>query len=147
MNAVREAIVVTGRRWIGTPFRHQASLRGVGCDCIGLITGVARELGFESAERFGNDQRFRGYAKQPEPTMLKAAVSEYLDPVDLADVQPGDILLLRYKREPQHFALRVERDGLPYMVHGYGPKEVVENRIDEKWRGRIVGAYKYREVP
>ncbi|MGG2476222.1 peptidase P60, partial [Rhizobium sp. BR5] len=22
--------------WIGTPYRHQASLQGVGCDCLGL---------------------------------------------------------------------------------------------------------------
>ena len=25
------------RSWIGTPYRHQASLKGVGCDCLGLL--------------------------------------------------------------------------------------------------------------
>ena len=29
-------------RWIGTPYRHQASLKGVGCDCLGLVRGVWR---------------------------------------------------------------------------------------------------------
>ena len=30
--------------WIGTPYRHQASQKGVGCDCLGLVRGVWREL-------------------------------------------------------------------------------------------------------
>lgn len=148
MNAVREAIVIEARQWIGTPFAHQASLKGIGCDCIGLVSGVGRALGFKDAERFRDDTRFRGYARTPEPKMLAAAVAEYLDPVDFESTDPGDILLFRFKEEPQHFALLVERGFERYMIHCYmQARGVVENRIDEKWRGRIVGAYKYREVP
>ena len=40
----RDAIVAEAHRWIGTPYRHQASLRGVGCDCLGLLRGVWREV-------------------------------------------------------------------------------------------------------
>jgi len=35
----RQLIVVETRDWIGTPYRHQASLKGVGCDCLGLVRG------------------------------------------------------------------------------------------------------------
>ncbi len=38
----RDMIVAETRRWIGTPYRHQASLQGVGCDCLGLVRGVWR---------------------------------------------------------------------------------------------------------
>ena len=38
----RAAIVAEARGWIGTPYRHQASLKGVGADCIGLVRGVWR---------------------------------------------------------------------------------------------------------
>lgn len=146
MNYVREAIVIEARQWIGTPFRHQASVKGVGCDCIGLIAGVGREMGFKDAERFRADPRFRGYARTPEPQMLQTAVSEYLEPVKSAE--PGDIMLFRFKDEPQHFALVVDRGSERYMVHSYmQARGVVENRIDEKWARRMVGAYKYREVP
>ncbi len=31
----REDIVRAARGWIGTPYRHQASLKGVGTDCLG----------------------------------------------------------------------------------------------------------------
>ena len=33
-----------GAGWIGTPYRHQASLKGVGCDCLGLVRGVWRAV-------------------------------------------------------------------------------------------------------
>lgn len=36
------AIVSEARSWIGTPYRHQASLKGIGCDCLGLVRGVWR---------------------------------------------------------------------------------------------------------
>lgn len=37
-------IVACARGWIGTPFRHQAAVRGAGCDCLGLVRGVWREM-------------------------------------------------------------------------------------------------------
>ena len=40
----RDEIVEAARAWLGTPYHHQASLRGVGCDCLGLVRGVWREL-------------------------------------------------------------------------------------------------------
>ncbi len=45
MTAVdRGTIVAAARRWIGTPYQHQASLIHVGCDCLGLVRGVWREV-------------------------------------------------------------------------------------------------------
>jgi NlpC/P60 family putative phage cell wall peptidase len=40
----REQIVAAARGWLGTPYHHQASVKGVGCDCLGLIRGLWREL-------------------------------------------------------------------------------------------------------
>ena len=41
---MRDDIVAAARSWLGTPYRHQMSLKGEGCDCIGLIRGVWREM-------------------------------------------------------------------------------------------------------
>lgn len=38
------AVVAEAMDWIGTPYRHQASRKGVGCDCLGLVRGVWRAL-------------------------------------------------------------------------------------------------------
>ena len=40
----RQDVVTAAREWIDTPFHHQARLKGVGVDCVGLVIGVAREL-------------------------------------------------------------------------------------------------------
>ncbi|MDX3810210.1 MAG: peptidase P60, partial [Bosea sp. (in: a-proteobacteria)] len=40
----RAVIVAAAREWLGTPYHHQASLRGVGCDCLGLVRGLWREF-------------------------------------------------------------------------------------------------------
>lgn len=40
----REAVIAAARSWLGTPYHHQASRKGVGCDCLGLIRGIWREL-------------------------------------------------------------------------------------------------------
>ena len=37
-------IVASARSWLGTPYHEQASLRGVGCDCLGLARGVWRDV-------------------------------------------------------------------------------------------------------
>ena len=36
-----EAVIAAARGWIGTPYLHQASLKGVGTDCLGLVRGVS----------------------------------------------------------------------------------------------------------
>jgi NlpC/P60 family putative phage cell wall peptidase len=37
-------VVAVARQWLGTPYHDQASLQGVGCDCLGLARGVWREV-------------------------------------------------------------------------------------------------------
>ena len=39
-----DAIVAAARTWIGTPYEHQASCRGAGTDCLGLLRGRVSRL-------------------------------------------------------------------------------------------------------
>lgn len=55
MNADPTHIIAIARSWLGTPYHDQASLRGVGCDCLGLARGVWREI--VGPEDFGVPQR------------------------------------------------------------------------------------------
>lgn len=136
----RADIVAEARTWLGTRWQHQASQRGIGSDCIGLVVGVGRELGIPEAYAFAQDLEVKGYGREPDPRMLLAACSRYLDPC--RNPVPGDILLFRFKTEPQHFALISAPD---YMIHAFAnARRVVENRIDDAWR--IVRAYSYRGI-
>jgi len=51
MTLTRSQIVAKTRDWIGAPYQHQASLKGVGCDCLGLVRGVWRAVIGEEPER------------------------------------------------------------------------------------------------
>jgi NlpC/P60 family putative phage cell wall peptidase len=136
----RADIVAAARRWLSTRWQHQASVRGVGTDCIGLIVGVGRELGIQEATMFSSSDDVQGYGRQPDPVMLLRACATFLDPC--SSPVAGDILLLRFKTDPQHFAILSTPD---YIIHAYAQaRKVVENRIDELWRSRIVTAYSYR---
>ena len=44
IHADPDAVIAAARAWLGTPYHDQASLRGIGCDCLGLARGVWRDL-------------------------------------------------------------------------------------------------------
>jgi NlpC/P60 family putative phage cell wall peptidase len=137
-------VAETARGWAGTPFRHQASLKGVGVDCIGLVTGVADELGFPEAKAWRSDLNYRGYGRQPEPIKLIRACNEYMDKISNPTV--GDVLLFAFQSLPMHFGIIVSENPR-YIVHAYSPLgHVAEHRMDEKWDRRVVGAYRLRGV-
>lgn len=138
---MRAAIVAEARSWIGTPHIHQACLKGIGCDCIGLIAGVGRALGFASAEQY-LASGYRCYGRSPDVALLLLACSAFLEPV--TERQLGDIVLMSFARSPQHFGILSAAD---QVIHAYaGIGRVVEHRIDPKWSRRVVRAYRYREV-
>jgi NlpC/P60 family putative phage cell wall peptidase len=89
----RESIVTAARSWIDTPYHHQASLKGVGCDCLGLIRGLWRELQGPEPEPLPAYTRDWGDATGSEP--LLGAARRHLVPVKLAEAQPGDVIVFR----------------------------------------------------
>lgn len=131
-----DEIVVAARACVGTPFRHQGRLPGVGLDCAGLGIVVAKSIGIEIKD-------FMGYPRTPFDGMLKKMFEEQesLRQIDVNDIDMGDVLLLRITAAPQHVAIYV---GNNYMVHAYQVVgKVVEQRIDEMWRRNIVAAYRF----
>src|SRR6476660_700817 len=96
MPVFRSDIVAETRRWIGTPYRHQASLRGVGCDCLGLVRGVWRALYGEEPEAPPPYAADWAEAAAPEEPLLAAAL-RHLVLRELAAAQPGDVLLFRWR--------------------------------------------------
>ncbi len=139
----RAVFVATARGWLLTPFHHQASVKGVGCDCVGLIRGVAAELGLPQGAF--DDVRYRGYSRVPIPGLLLKGLRETLTPIKggLKVALPGDVLLFRIDDAPQHLALKTDAG----MLHAYARKRrVVEHGIDDYWRRRFVSAWRLPEL-
>lgn len=140
----RYSIAKEAREWIGTRWHHQASLKGVGTDCIGLVVGVAAACGIAEAASFRATPEYRNYGREPDPKMLLDGCDRWLMRISMWDVRLADILVFRFAKEPQHFAL-VSKENPQYIIHAYAQvRKVVENRLDDVWSSRVVRAYRFR---
>lgn len=133
----RHEIVAEARRWLGTPFIHQGRQLGVGVDCVGVLFGVAWALGLSQFD-------FRAYLPRPNTDTMSALLREHLEPIAVADAREGDVLHFVIAGRPQHVGLLTAPD---YLLHAYqAVGRCVEHRLDDTWRRRIRGAYRYPGV-
>ena len=137
----RAAIVAEAWSWLGTPYQHQASVKGAGCDCLGLVRGVWRALYGEEPETvppYRPDWAELG----GEETLLKAA-RRWLRPTNRPE--PGDVLLFRmHPQAPiKHAAIASAEDR---MIHAYWGRAVVESWIGAWWRARLAAAFSFPDV-
>lgn len=143
MLLTRADIVAEARAWIGTPYRHQASLKGVGCDCLGLVRGVWRELIGDEPERA--PAYSRDWAEASGEESLANAARAHLIEIDPAAFLPGDVLLFRYReRYPAKHAAIVSAPSL--MVHAHDGAAVAEVAIAPWWRRRLAYAFRFPGV-
>ena len=139
-------IVIQARTWLGTPFHHQARLKGKGCDCLGLIVGVVDELGLKDK----NGQPLSGYdevtySKEPNGAYLMEKLTDLLDEVPIAEARAGDLALFKVRENPQHMAFLTDYEGTLGMVHSYAPaRRVVEHRLDDDWKSRLVKVFRWQ---
>ena len=134
-------LLAEGREWLGTPWRHQASAKGVGADCIGFIAGVASACGSTEAARFLSTPEWRRYGREPSPEFMFSVCDELMDRIPIADARVGDVLVFTCGKHPMHFGLVAGET----MLHSWlVARRVVEHRIDDDWRSRIVRAYRLR---
>jgi cell wall-associated NlpC family hydrolase len=107
-------VAAEARSWIDTPFKWGQSEKGHGCDCKGLIAGVARELARPEADSVY--AMFANYrVDRPVPSrLLLEGFSTLFDRVDA--MEPGDVLLLKHGSQAAHMAIYV---GDERAVHAY----------------------------
>lgn len=134
----RDRIVATARGWIGTPFHHRASVKGAGCDCLGLLRGVWREIyGNEPAELpdYAPDWAFAVKEER-----LINGLTPYMIPE--AEALPGDVLVFRWRaRLPaSHLGIATAPDR---MVHVHAGARVCEVFLGNAWKRRIAAKFTF----
>jgi len=138
-------IVAAARGWIGTPYVHQASCKGAGADCLGLVRGVWREvIGGEPVEvpPYTPDwAEARG-----EETLLDGAAA-LLEPVGADAAHPGDLIVFRMHRSAvaKHLGLLAEVGEAPSFIHAYSGHAVLESPLTPPWARRIVAYFRFPE--
>ncbi len=137
---MRPDIVALARSWLGTPYRHQAALKGVGCDCLGLVRGVYAEAYGRPPEEPPPYSRDWAEASGRE-TMIEAA-ARHLLPVDKDDAKPADILIFRLRpgAMAKHSAIMTSDSR---MIHAIECAPVCEVYISSWWRRRIAAVFRF----
>lgn len=142
MSAVltRARIVASARGWIGTPYRHQASLRAVGCDCLGLVRGVWREVIGPEPEAPG--PYAADWAEASGLERLADAGARHFTSIAVADFAAGDVLLFRWREglPAKHAAIATSRQT---MIHAHDGARVCEVEMGSQWRQRIAFAFQF----
>ena len=139
----RSDIVAAAQNWLGTPYHHQASLRGVGCDCLGLVRGVWRDLYGDEPEP--PPPYSQGWAESLGMETLAEAALRHLSPVARGLEKPGDVLLFRWRTHlpAKHCAILTAPDRI---LHAHDGAQVSEVAFSPWWRRHLSHAFSFPEV-
>ena len=138
-----QSIVDEARSWIGTPYVHQASVKSIGCDCLGLVRGVWRELIGDEPEvtpAYSNAWAETGGREQ-----LLDAARTHFEPQANRQLGFGNVMLfrLRAKSPAKHLGIYT---GSNRFVHAYDGASVVESAMGDFWRRRLHSTYQFPGV-
>lgn len=135
-----EAVIATARAWLGTPYHDQASLRGVGCDCLGLARGVWRDLvGTEP-------QPIPPYSRDWGETGVREVLADgargMMIEIPIAQICPGALVLFRMapRAIAKHVGILTTTD---HFIHAYDRLGVIEEALTTAWSRRIAFAFRF----
>ncbi len=126
--------------WIGTPYHHQASARGIGTDCLGLIRGVWRELYGDEAEvapPYSPD-----WAETSGVEVMLEAARRHLVEIAPEEARGGDVVIFRVKRAmvAKHAGLMTSTNTFVHAIEG---APVADVALTPWWRRRIAAAFRF----
>ncbi len=145
--SVREAALAAARTWLQTPYRHQASERGEGADCLGLVRGVWRAVVGAEPEAVGPYSA--NWAEVGGRETLLEAAGRWLRRIAVEDARPGDVLLFRMvEGAPAKHCAILSAIGAPErrMIHAYWGRAVVESWMGPWWARRCIAAFTWPDV-
>ncbi|MDO5647991.1 NlpC/P60 family protein [Paracoccus sp. (in: a-proteobacteria)] len=135
-----DRVVALARDWIGTPYVHQASARGAGCDCLGLIRGVWRGLYGADPEPAPDYSPDWGECSGDE--VLLRAMTRHFPRVDDGPHRPGQVLLFRMQAGAiaKHLGIVVPGNR---FIHAYSGHGVIDSPLTLPWRNRVVARFRF----
>lgn len=140
-----ETAVSVARDWIGTPYLHQASVRGAGTDCLGLLRGVWRAVIGSEPEPM--PPYSEDWAEPSRQEVLMDAAERWLIRKPLGDAAVGDVLLFRMRDGSiaKHLGIQSRIGPRATFVHAYTGHGVIESSLSLPWQRRIAARFCFPE--
>ena len=141
--AAPDRVIAAARNWLGTPYHDQASLRGVGCDCLGLARGVWREVVGE--EPFPIPPYSRDWGETGCREVLAEGARQMMIELPVADAGSGSLVLFRMRTGAiaKHVGILTAPDR---FIHAYERLGVIEEPLTSAWRRRIAFAFLFPRI-
>lgn len=128
-------IITQARKYMGVRWQHQGRTEHA-LDCAGLVVRVAKDLGLSSFD-------FIDYDRRPFADTMRTLLAANCVEMTGWRPEPGMVALMRFGREPQHLGIigHYPQGGVS-LIHAYVfNRKVVEHRLDDVWRKRIVALF------
>jgi len=125
---------------------HQASVKGVGCDCLGLLRGVWREL--HGAEPEDAPPYSPDWAEATGNETLYLALGRHLAEIAPRNIAPGDISLFRMtpRGAAKHCGIVANKNGVATLIHARQNKRVSEEAFSPFWWQKLAFAFSLHSV-
>ena len=140
----RHDIVVEARTWKGIPWQHQACLKGVACDCVGLIRGVYHELTGKTIPVQANYPATWHLFKS-EPWLYNECKLNAIE-IPIEEAREGDLLTFSFREKfvDHHIAILTADETIIHSYMDVG--KVVESQYNDEWKGFTKHAFRWPEV-
>ncbi len=138
-----DRIIAAARGWLGTPYHDQASLRGVGCDCLGLARGIWREI--VGDEPFPIPPYSRDWGETGCREVLAEGARRMMIEIEPHDAIPGALILFRMRSGAiaKHVGILTSPNR---FIHAYERLGVIEESLTSTWQRRIAFAFLFPSI-
>ncbi len=144
MTLREQKIIRVARSWIGTPYRHQASVKGKGCDCLGLLRGVWREMIGEEPEVVPSYTA--DWSETGREERLWAVAIRNLDVATIDTAKGGQVVLFRMRAGyvAKHLGVLAGSNAeYATVIHAYTGRGVIETPLTDAWVRKIVAQFQF----
>lgn len=137
---IRNAVIAEARCWIGTPYHHQASCCGTGCDCLGLVRGVWRAL-YGTEPETPPPYPVNGPAREE---LMVPAFGRWLIKIPRDAAMAGDVLVFswRHSQPARHCGIQTAGH---HFIHAHSRRAVAETRLTPWWWRHCLAAFSFPE--
>lgn len=141
--SLQNDIVEFARSWVGTPYVHQASTRGSGTDCLGLLRGVWRVTYGQEPEAV--PAYSLDWSEPQRQERLWLAARRHLNEKQVSKMAAGDVILFRMRTRSvaKHLGIVGNSPPEPTFIHAYSGHNVAESPLSAPWQRRIVACFEF----
>ncbi len=132
------SVIAAARGWLGTPYHDQASVKGVGCDCLGLARGIWREV--VGSETLPVPPYSRDWGEIGSREVLAENAGRVMIRIDPETAGPGAVVLFRMRAGAIVKPVGT-LTGPHSFIHSYERLGVIEEPLTIAWRRRIAFAF------